>query len=81
MKAAVIRKLSRAHDAATLAACAEALMGGAAPPVEVEGEDDGERLTHVMLAQRVRAAVDGGADAGEAFREVMSSVREVLTDG
>jgi hypothetical protein len=56
-------------------------MDGGAPPVEVEGEDEGERLTHVMLAQRVRAAVDAGADAGDAFREVMASVREVLTDG
>jgi hypothetical protein len=81
MKAAVIRKLSRSHDSATLAACAAALMDGGAPPVEVEGEDEGERLTHVMLAQRVRAAVDAGADAGDAFREVMASVREVLTDG
>ena len=77
MKAAVSRKLSRSHDSATLAACAAALMDGGAPPVEVEGEDEGERLTHVMLAQRVRAAVD----AGDAFREVMASVREVLTDG
>lgn len=76
MKAAVVRKLAGAHSAAELDAMADRLAEGES--VEVEGEDDGERLTHLMLASRIAARVESGVDAKEAFRGVMSEVRDVL---
>ena len=41
------------------------------PDIEVEGEDHGERLTHCLLAQRIRAMVDEGTPLRDAYREVM----------
>lgn len=80
MKAGAIRKLAKGHDLAALQGAAEALMAGEGAPFEIDGEDDGERLTHVMLAQRIRARVEAGEDLKAVFREVMGGVRTVLTD-
>ncbi len=80
MKAAEIRKLAKDRDAAALQQAADALMAGEGAPFDIDGEDDGERLTHVMLAQRVRARVDGGEDLKTVWREIMAGVRDLLTD-
>lgn len=81
MKPAEVRRLASAHDSATLAAAAEALENGETLPIEVVGDDEGEQLTHLMLAGDLSAAVAGGADAREAFRAVMQRVRGVLDNG
>ncbi len=78
MKPAEIRRLAKDHDAASLKAARAALMDGEPPPFAIEGEDDGERLTHINLALRVVGKVDAGADLKEAFREVLGGVRELL---
>ena len=80
MNAGAIRKLAKAHDLAALEAAAQALLSGEGAPFEIVGEDDGERLTHVMLAQRIRKRVDAGEDLKAVFREVMGGVRTVMTD-
>ncbi|MFK7990169.1 MAG: hypothetical protein AB8I08_29385 [Sandaracinaceae bacterium] len=78
MRPAEARRLAKEHDVATLAAAAEALSEETEPSIEVRGEDHGERLTHCLLAQRIRGLVDGGAELKDAFREVMRGVRGVL---
>ena len=80
MKAAEIRRLAQQHDLATLDAAADALAEELPLEIEVAGEDDGERLTHLMLASRLRAKVDAGTAMPAAFREIMQSVREVMTN-
>ncbi|MGB1698552.1 MAG: DUF6952 family protein [Nannocystaceae bacterium] len=81
MKAGVIRKLAEAHTQEALDAAADALAEGEAISVEVAGDDDGERLTHLMLASRIRTKVDAGTPLKEAFREVMADVRGVISNG
>lgn len=80
MKAGAVRTLARDRDLAALQAAAQALLEGEGAPFEIEGEDDGERLTHVMLAQRIRARVDAGEELKVVFRDVMGGVRAVMTD-
>jgi len=80
MKAGVIRKLAQAHAQTELDVAADALAEGEPVTIEVIGEDDGERLTHLMLASRVRARVDAGTSLKEAFREVMGEVRGVISN-
>ena len=80
MKAGVIRKLAQTHDRGTLDRAADTLAEGGEVPFEVGGDDDGERLTHLMLAARVRGLVDDGADLKEAFREIMTQVRGVISN-
>lgn len=80
MKAGAVRTLAKERDLATLEAAAQSLLDGDGAPFEIGGDDDGERLTHVMLAQRIRKRVDAGEDLKAVFREVMGSVRAVMTD-
>ena len=81
MKAPEIRRLSVQHDRAALQAAVAAVMAGDPPPFDVEGDrEEGEHLTHLMLALRVLDRVDGGLAHKDAFREVMGAVRGVMTD-
>lgn len=81
MKAPEIRRLSLAHDRAGLQTAVAAVMAGGEPPLHVEGDrEEGEHLTHLMLALRVLERVDEGVPHKDAFREVMGAVRGVLTD-
>jgi len=80
MKAGAVRTLAKERDIAALEAAAQSLLAGDGAPFEIGGDDDGERLTHVMLAQRIRKRVDAGEDLKAVFREVMGSVRAVMTD-
>jgi len=80
MKAGAVRSLAKEHDIASLEVAAQSLLAGEGAPFEIGGDDDGERLTHVMLAQRIRKRVDAGEDLKSVFREVMGSVRTVMTD-
>ena len=80
MKAAVIRKLSLDHSTEELEKAAEALAEAEENILDVEGEDNGERLTHLMLAIRVRQRMDQGEEHRVAFREQLADVRELLAN-
>ena len=80
MKPAEARRLAGAHTREELTSACEALSEERAPELEVGGEDPGEQLTHVLLAQRIRAKFDAGMDLKDAYREVMADVRGVLTN-
>ncbi|GAB4200512.1 MAG: hypothetical protein OHK0013_11610 [Sandaracinaceae bacterium] len=80
MKPAESRRLALEKTAAELADAAEKLGEDLDPPFPVAGEDHGEQLTNVLLAQRIRARIDRGEDAKEAFRAVMGEVRAVITN-
>lgn len=81
MKAPVVRSLAETYDVPRLEAFVEALAEREEDPPEVGGDDVGEKLTHVMLALRIRVRVDGGEPLKDAFRAEMASVRSVMTNG
>ena len=76
----VARQLAAAHDSDSLAAAIEAITEEQEPALEVEGKDAGEKLTHLLLAARIRARMDSGEELKQAFRAEMAGVREVLTN-
>ncbi len=78
MKAAVIRRLAETKTALELEAGAEALMTREVDLLDIEGDDTGEKLTHCMLALRVRARMEQGELLKDAFRAEMAGVRSVL---
>jgi hypothetical protein len=78
VKAAVVRKLAEAHPVDALEACAEALVEREEDLLGIDGDDPGEKLTHVMLAIRIKKRIVGGEDPKDAFRNEMASVRSVL---
>lgn len=80
MKPAEARRLAVAHTRADLEEAASVLGEERDPHFEVGGEDHGEKLTHVLLAIRIRERIDGGEDPKDAFRHVMTGVRHVLAN-
>lgn len=80
MKPAESRRLALDKSATELAAAIEKLVEDLDPPFPVAGEDHGEQLTNVLLAQRIRERIDRGEDPKEAFRVVMGEVRAVITN-
>ncbi|MDQ3035065.1 MAG: hypothetical protein M3Y87_21840 [Myxococcota bacterium] len=80
MKPAEARRLAVAHTSIELGEAAETLGEERDPHFEVAGADHGEKLTHVLLAMRIRERIDGGEDVKDAFRHVMAGVRGVLSN-
>ena len=78
MKASAIRKIAEKFTLAELANAAEVIAEEERDPLGVEGEDLGEKLTHVMLAMRIREKVEGGQELRVAFREQLGEVRSLL---
>jgi hypothetical protein len=81
MKPAEARRLASEHDTKTLEAAIEKLMEERDAAIHVEGEDHGEKLTHCLLAKRIRERVEAGEDPKDAFRAVMGEVRGVVKNG
>ena len=78
MKASSIRKIAEQFTLAELANAAEVIAEEERDPLGIEGEDLGEKLTHVMLAMRIREKVEAGQDLRTAFREQLAEVRSLL---
>lgn len=78
MKAGTIRKLARDREVDELQRAIDALIEGEDLPFEVQGEDEGEQLTHCNLALRIRQRVDAGEPLKDVFRDVMGQVRGLL---
>lgn len=81
MTPAEARRLATEHDVDALDAAIETLMEERDAAIHVAGEDHGERLTHCLLAKRIRERVDAGEPLKDAFRAVMGEVRGVVGNG
>ena len=80
MKAREIRRLASEYQTAQLLEAIEAVTEEEREILEVDGDDLGERLTHLLLASRIRARMDDGVALKHAFRAEMSEVRGVLSN-
>ena len=80
MKPAEARRLASEHDVKALDAAIEKLMEEHDAEIHVEGEDHGEKLTHCLLAKRIRERVDAGEELKDAFRAVVGEVRSVVSN-
>jgi hypothetical protein len=80
VKAAVVRQVAERYASAQLAEAIAALTEDEVELLEIEGDDAGERLTHLLLAQRIRRRMDAGLALKDAFRAEMGQVRDTLTN-
>jgi len=79
MKIVEIKRLALAHSSADLIKAEEDLIEERPIDMEVEGEDDGEKLTHVMAAIFVKSYMETHhVDVNKAIRTYSQRVRESL---
>ncbi|MCC9165433.1 DUF6952 family protein [Pontibacter harenae] len=76
MKIPAIKKLVEAHSLETLMAAEAAIVDEQPVAIEVEGDDEGEQLTHVLAAVWILNHMeDNGTDFKTALREYTKKVR------
>ncbi len=78
MKVGAVKQAAQEHSLDAIDAAIEALTEREEELLAIEGDDLGERLTHLLLARRIRARVEAGEAFKDAFRAEMSTVRETL---
>ena len=79
MKIPVIRKLVELHTLEELQAAEAAIAEGLEHRIEVEGEDEGEKLTHAFAAMEIKGQVDQGVEFKEALRNFTQRVRNCIS--
>lgn len=79
MKRESIKKLVENETLDNLQKAEKAIIEEKVPPIEVEGEDEGEQLTHVLAASWILAEIKRGRmDFQEAFRAYAKRVRSAI---
>jgi hypothetical protein len=78
MKIPVIRDLASKHDFETLIQAAEAFEQSRTNKLSVKGDDDGEILTHLLLAARIREKMNQGVSIGDAIRDESRAIQNLI---
>ena len=80
MKIPVIKKITEAYTLEQLQAAEMALYDEQTLEIEVEGEDEGEQLTHVLAAVFIKEYMaENGSDLKTALREYTLKVRNSIS--
>ncbi|HEX4888520.1 MAG TPA: hypothetical protein VFV37_10785 [Luteibaculaceae bacterium] len=80
MQIAEIKRLAEHCSLDQLLDAEEALLNEQEPAIEVNGKDEGERLTHIMAAQEIAKDVaNHGVSMGEAVRNFSQRVRRSIS--
>jgi hypothetical protein len=80
MKLPAIKKLTETYSVKELELAEEAILNEAMPAIEVEGEDEGEQLTHCMAAIWIKSEMESkGIDFRTAMRAYTDRVRKSIS--
>ncbi|WPP49559.1 DUF6952 family protein [Catalinimonas niigatensis] len=80
MKIPVVKKLVENQSMEDLIAAEEALVEDKPLPIEVGGDDEGEKLTHILAAIFILERMKSdGVDFKSALREYTRRVRESIS--
>lgn len=79
MKIPVIKKLVQEHNDEALKLAEEALLEEQTPAIDIEGEDEGEQLTHVLAAREILGYISQGQSFPEALRNYTQRVRKSIS--
>jgi hypothetical protein len=79
MKIPIIKKLVEIESYDNLQRAEEAILNGEKLDIEVDGDDEGEQLTHVIAAMWIQEKMkEEGFDFKTALREYTKKVRESI---
>ncbi len=80
MKLAVIKKLAETRNIEDLRKAEEAILNEETPSIEIDGEDEGEQLTHVIAAIQILTGMEiQGSDLRTALRAYTERVRNSIS--
>ncbi len=79
MKIQAIKKLVETYRLNEIIQAEEFILDGKVSEIEVEGEDEGEQLTHVFAARFILEKMEGGMEFKDALREFSQKVRTSIS--
>lgn len=80
MKIPVIKQLAETYTIEQLKAAEEALLNEQKPEITIEGEDEGEQLTHVIAAISILSDMaENNVDLRTALRNYTQRVRNSIS--
>ncbi len=79
MKLPVIRKIVKEYSLDELRTAEQALLNEESIAIEVEGEDEGEQLTHIIGAIEILENIAGGMSDKDALRAFSQRVRNSIS--
>jgi hypothetical protein len=80
MKLAVIKKLAETQTLEDLRLAEEAILNEDRPQIEIDGEDEGEQLTHTIAAIQILSDMEkDGVDLRTALRAYTERVRNSIS--
>ncbi len=80
MKIPVIKLIASQHSIKELDAAEEAILNEEKPAIQIEGDDEGEQLTHIMAAREIRTQIEkDGIDLNRALRNYTLRVRNSIS--
>lgn len=80
MKISVIKKLVETYNTNALKEAEENLLEEKRPEIDIEGEDEGEQLTHVIAAQWILKDMnETGEDYKKSLRRYTQKVRNSIS--
>jgi len=80
MKIPVIKLIASQYSIKELDAAEEAILNEENPAIQIEGEDEGEQLTHIMAAREIRTQMEkDGIDLNRALRNYTLRVRNSIS--
>jgi hypothetical protein len=80
MQVSEIKRLVESYALEQLAKAEEAIMEEQKPEIDIHGEDEGERLTHVMAATWIKTDMENtGSDLRTSLRNYTQKVRKSIS--
>jgi hypothetical protein len=79
MKVSSIKKLVEGYSIDDLKRAEAALLEEQLPAIQIEGDDDGEKLTHVLAGIFIHEKLQEGLEFARALREYSKKVRESIS--
>lgn len=80
MKIPVIKLTASQYSIKELDAAEEAILNEVKPAIQIEGDDEGEQLTHIMAAREIRTQMEkDGIDLNRALRNYTLRVRNSIS--
>ena len=79
MQIPIIKKLVEAYTLVQLQDAEAAMMEEQKPAIEVDGQDEGECLTHVLASIYIKEKMEQGTAFNQALRDFSQRVRKSIS--
>lgn len=80
MKVGAVKDAAQRYSLDEIEAAIEGITEREELALPIDGDDLGEKLTHLLLAKRIRERMARGEEFKDAFRALMTEVRQTLTN-